>query len=346
MRATVLLDPGLSIGARRALRELGEALERRGYALRVLADEADGLAGFSTTRFVPSGGWIRQGWRLRGMLSTAEPELVIVSDAHDHRVAATAFRLGRRGMVIRRVAAGGRLVRDRETAQALRSADTTFLFAAEQDVRGPALGGRAYVPALFGPRIPVATAAAPAATPVIAFLCDAVHRPQLTEALRAFGQLAQRHPTLELLVIGPDASDDALRIQAAALGIAGRLRYLADGEARLEALATARCVWIAAEGDDAVYAAIDAAVAGVPVLTVRDAVIGRWVEDGRNGRFLPRVEHDLLAARIAEWLADEEGRGRFASAARQCAVTWRAAAGETGLDEALANVRDGKRWAA
>jgi glycosyltransferase involved in cell wall biosynthesis len=276
-------------------------------------------------------------------------EVVFAHGERGQAVAAGAAWRAGRGAVVRRVpsgppqAAGGSVAR-----AAARTATTAYLCTwADQVDCLPARGRAAAVVADLGVAVPP-DEAAPAPGPQ-RLVCAFEPTAQLRAAtvLRAAALLAPRHPDLRVVLAGPGAGDEGLRMHAAALGIHHLLRAHdpgrdADGPSDAAAqadLARATIAWVVAEGDDGAFGALDAMAAGVPVLAERGTTAARYVADAITGLHLAPGDVPGTAAVLAQLLAGHDARRAMGQAGRaRVARTYTEAAMLDGFARAAASV--------
>jgi glycosyltransferase involved in cell wall biosynthesis len=348
-------------GPTRAFADAASLLAARGYETCLVApagSEAErclGAAGHDVIGVASGGGWMRAGWRLQRVIAARLTEVLFVHDDREHLAAAVAIRMAGRGAVVRRTAAGERLALGREGRLAMRLAATGFVFAHADDMRGtePPRGALAALVTPPGVAAPAATPRPSAAVgaivpdaPRLVVFAGADRRREMLVALRALALLAPRLPALRATVFSPVADADAVRIEAAALGVAERLSWRATGSVRDEALAGASLAWVIASADDAVFALLDALRHGVPVLSERTPLCARYVEDGVTGLLRHRSDEAQWASEIAAVLAHAERADTMRSAARQSAARWPLDAAADGWLQAAAAARDRTRWTA
>ncbi|MHB0962887.1 MAG: glycosyltransferase family protein [Gemmatimonadaceae bacterium] len=357
MRACFVAHGAAWSGSTRAFADAASLLGARGYETCLVApagSEAErclGAAGHDVIGVASSGGWMRAGWRLRRVISARLSEVLFVHDDGEHLAAGAAVRLAGRGAVVRRTAAGERLSLGREGRFAMRLAATGFVFAHADDMRGmePPRGALAAVVAPPGvadatPRPSAAVGAIQPDGQRLVVFAGADRRREMLVALRALALLAPRLPALRATVYSPAADADAVRIEAAALGVADRLDWRAAGARRDDVLAGAALAWVIASADDAVFATLDALRHGVPVLGERTPLSARYVEDGVTGILRHRSDEAQWASGIAAALAHPERADAMRVAARQSAVRWPFDAGADGWLHAADAARERTRW--
>ena len=343
-------------GRARAFADAAVALRERGYEVSLVCPRGSAVerrlsaAGHNVIGIRTGGGWLRVGWRIRQVLRQNFVEAVFVHSEREQLEAAAAVRLADRGAIVRRMPPFGRLTLGRDARFAARIAATGFLFAFDADMRAARPPARALEPFVAPPGI----APRPAAPPVtadsgcaIACFFNDESRGAVSVALRAVALLAERHPDLRLSLIGPGDRDEALKVQAAALGIVSRvdLPHADAAEASDRAtLAGADLGWVLAGGDDGMFGILDCFAAGVPVLAERNPLSGRLVRDGETGVLTSALDAAGHAALLAALLADHSRRERLARGARAAAGAWPIAAMAEGFERATAVARDRTKW--
>jgi glycosyltransferase involved in cell wall biosynthesis len=144
---------------------------------------------------------------------------------------------------------------------------------------------------------------------------------RVTTAMRTLALLAERHPTLRLVLVGRAEDADDTRMHAAALGVTSLVRFLRETDNTPQVLAAADVGWIAADGDDGAFACLDFMAARVPIIAERTPLVSSYVPDGIAGVLLPPTEPSETASAVARFLADEKtrtamGNGGFTRAQR------------------------------
>lgn len=298
-------------------------------------------------------------------------EVVFAHGGRGHAVAAGAVWRAGRGAVVRRVPAGASLVLGGAAARAaLRTASTGFLctWPEQAEAVPPAARSSVVVADLGVPSDGDNDASAPADTPDSApsggrrIVCayEPTAHLRVATVLRAVAMLAPRHPDLRVVLAGPGAADEGLRMHAAALGIHHLVRVHDPGRnaevgaggaasadaARADAnLAGAAAAWVVAAGDDGAFGALDAMAAGVPVLAERGATAARYVADAITGLHLAPNDVPGTAAVLAQLLAGDDARRAMGNAGRaRVARTYTEAAMLDGFARAAAAARGGARW--
>jgi glycosyltransferase involved in cell wall biosynthesis len=285
-------------------------------------------------------------------------EVTYVHTEREHWTAALASRRAGRGGIVRRTAAGGRLVTGMRTAVAVRLAPTALLFTSAGELQGTprvartigAVVAEVGVPAESYADVRPAPRASLGADPgtrlVVCAIGAGQSRPHVATVLRTIGLLAPRHPELRLAIVGPGSDSEDLRMHAAALGLTTVVAHLGERDDQLAVLGAADIGWVAADGDDAAYAALDFMALRVPVLAERDTVAARYVADGITGELLPPEDAPATAAAFAQFVARDEQRVAMGNAAQaRVARDFDEAAMAERFLEAGAAARDRSRWA-
>jgi hypothetical protein len=358
VRACFVVRRAAWSGATRAFADAATLLAARGYetcfvtpagseAGRLLAEAGHDVIGVAS-----GGGWMRAGWRLRHVVSHRLSEVLFVHDDDEHLAAAAAARMAGRGAVVRRTASGERLTLGGDGRFAMRLAATGFVFAHADDMRGMApprgaLAAHVAPPgvAVVPPRPPAAVGAIAAVrTKRLAIFAGANRRREALVALRALALLAPRLPALRATFLSPAADTDAVRLEAAALGVADRIDWRGLGDNRGDALAEAALLWVIASADDAAFAMLDALAHGVPVVGERTPLAARFIEDGVTGVLKHRADEAEWASVVAAALARADALEAMRRAALAAAVRWPLDAGADGWLQVTEAARDRTRW--
>lgn len=131
-------------------------------------------------------------------------------------------------------------------------------------------------------------------------------------ALRALALLGDEFPAVRYDVVGDGPLLPELQALAAALGLAGRVRFLGarTGDGVREALRAADLFVLpsvtAADGDQegTPTVLLEAAFCELPVLSTRHAGIPELVRDGESGYLVPERDAEALAGRLRDLLRD------------------------------------------
>lgn len=371
MRAVFYHPGGRWCGEARAFVAAARGLAARGWQARLAtapgspAHAHAGAAGVAVASLGTAESFVGAVGELARALRAANAEVVFAHGERGHAVAAGAVWRAGGGAVVRRIPAGGtRALGSASARAALRTVPTGFLCTwPEQAELVPPRARPSAVVADLG--VAAGVASAPNGSPARAgegtgeagrrVVCVYEPTAQLRAAtvLRAVAMLAPRHPGLHVVLAGPGAADEGLRMHAAALGIHHLVRVhdpareAARGDGAADGgppLAGAAVAWVVAEGDDGAYGALDAMAAGVPVLAERGSTAARYVADAITGLHLAPGDVPGTAAVLAQLFASDEARRAMGNAGRsRVARTYTEAAMLDGFARAAAATRDRTR---
>jgi hypothetical protein len=341
-------------GRARAFADAAAALRSRGFEVTFVCTRGGAVArrlaaeGHDPIAIRTSGSWPGVGWRLARALRRNFVETVFVHSEREQLQAAAAVRFADRGAIVRRMPPFGSLKLGGDARFASRIAATGFLFAFDADLRAARPPARALEPFVAPPGIvPRPAAARPSGGRRIVCAFSDETRGAASIALRTVALLAERHPDLELSLIGPADRGEALKLQAASLGIVGRVAMPgadATAESDRAAIAGAVFAWVLSAGDDAMFATLDCFAAGVPVVAERNPLTGRLITDGGTGVLTGPAEPAASAAVFAELFADDAQRERLAAGARAAAAAWPIDVMADGFSHAITAARDRTLW--
>ncbi len=256
--------------------------------------------------------------RLREIIEEHRSDAVFVHTEDEHAMAAAVLKRVKRGQLVRRIRAGGALLRTPRVQRLEVAWPTRYLFTTEGPPADIARSGApAPLRAELGVELPAAAMPQPAdAYAVLACIAtqEAVRR--ATQVVRTAALLATRHPQLRLRIVGSAASDPDLHVLANALGLAGRVDWFPQGSREGDVLAGAAAGWVVADGDDAGLGVLHLMAQGIIPLAERTPVTSRYFTDGIHGVQLARLEPPMMAAETTVLLADAARRGAMAGAAR------------------------------
>lgn len=321
-------------GSARATATLARGLSARGHSVTV-ACPADSQVeqhlerGAYEVIEIGGGGTVAgAAGHLRRALQERFIQVVCVHSDRAHVVAATAARLAGRAAVLRRVPAGEKLLPSSGARVALRFATTGFVFASEQDAHAaPPLPQARLVPAVshLGVRGAAYDSVRPASrstagtgtgTRVMVCMHDGSARVRTGNVLRVVALLAERHPELRLILLGPGSADADLKVHAAALRISRAVSFMGERDDYLSILPLADLGWVVSGGDDGAYALLDLMGSRVPVIAERGTLAEQYVPDGIAGIVLPPGDVHDAAASVARLLAHDDQRAAMGAAAR------------------------------
>jgi glycosyltransferase involved in cell wall biosynthesis len=317
----VLFYESSSVGASpRLVATAARARATRGYEVRVAAPDESGLARESRRRGLPvmnvtTGGLLSRTRQLRKVLLEGYTDVICVHGDRDRLVATVATRLAGRAHVVRRLTVGERPPTSRVEQLSSRLAPAAYIVSASHSVPplpsrrlGEAIVADAGIdlPALNGQLRPRR----------IACVGTRGAHTRVARALRAFAYLLERHPSLELVILGSAAHDDDVRMHTAALDIARRTIWTTPDTPRDDALAGVGAGIVAADGDEAALGILDFLARRIPVVAERSALTERYIAHGIHGELLDDFEPSRIAADIAVLLRDDNRRLSMGNAGR------------------------------
>ncbi len=260
--------------------------------------------------------------RLRHVIASRRPDVVYVHGERGQLAAATALWRTRHVTLVRRVGAGEQFTAGRAARTATRFAPPVALLTwPEQAASADDVGALRHVVADVGvgPAQPVPSADEWLDERRLVCVCDASGHARAATVLRAVALLAPRHRELRLVLAGPGAHDEQLRLHAAALGIHRLVRHLPPGAGVADdaaARASAHVGWVTADCDDGAFGALDFMAAGVPLIAERGGVAARYVPDGIAGVHVNPADVPATAAALAALLARDDERLAMGNAGR------------------------------
>jgi len=136
------------------------------------------------------------------------------------------------------------------------------------------------------------------------------------DVIRIFHKLLGKvHRPLELWIVGEGPMLGGMKDFAAALGIAGRVRFLGARTDVGPLLANADLFLLPSEQESFGLAALEAMACGVPVVATRAGGLPEVIEDGVSGALFTKGDIEEGAERAAEILVDPELAGSIRAAA-------------------------------
>lgn len=135
--------------------------------------------------------------------------------------------------------------------------------------------------------------------------------------LRALARLADRHPSLRLLVVGDGPERAGLEALASELGVAGRVRFTGLRRDVLRLLAGADIGVLPSAHEAVPLSVIEQMASGLPVVVTDVGGLPDIVADGQEGYVVPSGDVDALTRRVGELVDDAETRQTLGKAARR-----------------------------
>jgi glycosyltransferase involved in cell wall biosynthesis len=134
--------------------------------------------------------------------------------------------------------------------------------------------------------------------------------------LRAWRRVAVSQPDAVLALVGSGGLDGALRELAAALGIAGSVRFVPPRPGLAEAYADADVFALSSRWEGLPYVLLEAMAHGLPVVGTAVDGVPEAVADGSTGVLVPPGEAEAFGKALESLLADPQRRHRLGEAGR------------------------------
>jgi glycosyltransferase involved in cell wall biosynthesis len=166
----------------------------------------------------------------------------------------------------------------------------------------------------------------PETTPLIGFVGHLVRQKRPERVLEVLALLRARGRQVHLVVAGSGPLRAGLEAQAQRLGVADSVAFLGHRDDVEWVFGGADLVLLTSEAEGIPGVAIEAAMAGCPMVTVPVGGVAEVVEDGVTGLVLDSDDPQEMAAAVAAVLDDEEARERMSRNARDSAMGFSASA--------------------
>lgn len=274
-----------------------------------------------TVRGISGSGWFRQGLSLKGIVTALRPDALLVGSVADAVLAASAT--GKRGAIVRRIAAEERGVHAREDESLPWRARYALSRAAITTWGDDALAISWPVTAsLVSPEHGADVHRLPVAPPHLVIVPAQPHDERTVTALRAAAHLRTRHPDLRVSLVGEVAQLQATRVHAASLNLTPCLQVVSTDTLLHHELRHASAVWVAKEGDAGAIAALAAMQQGVPVIVPSGSPFAEMVAPHICGFLASPDAGATVVAELARLMADTDaqrvmGQAAAARAARE-----------------------------
>lgn len=189
---------------------------------------------------------------------------------------------------------------------------------AEQYVVIPnGLDTEAYALRAAPPERTLATLALPAGSRPLLCAGRLVPVKGLTTLLRAWPSVLKDEPRAILLLAGEGPDEQPLRAQAAALGLAGSVRFLGFREDIPSLLACAEALLLPSLNEGFGMALLEAMAMGKPVVASAVGGVPELVLDGRTGLLVPPADPGALATAIRRLVEDPRAARQMGEAGRE-----------------------------
>jgi glycosyltransferase involved in cell wall biosynthesis len=339
-------------GAELVALELADELDRRGHRNRVvaLAPAFDGrressLEPLGTSRGQRPADLVTGAWRVRRLLAAEPPDVVLAHGGWPTQVVALA--IGRRGplLVWQRILGFPdkmwRPLRRRWWSVVAGRVDAAVALTTDQESELRRLGYRGpvwVIPNFRKPdrfrTIPRDVAAArlraevgvPDGTPLLGFVGHLVRQKRPDRALDVLAELRRCGCAAHLVVAGAGPLRPDLETQAQRLGLDGSVTFLGERNDVEWLLGGVDLTLLTSEAEGIPGVAIEAVMAGCPVVSVPVGGVAEVVEDGATGLVLDTDDPAAMAQAAAQLLADEEAREALSRESRSRTDRFSAAA--------------------
>jgi glycosyltransferase involved in cell wall biosynthesis len=314
--------------------ELADELDRLGHRNRVvaLAPAFDGrrepsLVPLGTSRGQRPPELVAGAWRVRRLLAVEPPDVVVAHGGWPTQVVALA--IGRRGplLVWQRILGFPdkmwRPLRRRWWSVVAGRVGAAVALTTDQEGELRRLGYRGpvwVIPNFRKPdrfrAIPRAVAAArlraelgvPEGTPLLGFVGHLVRQKRPDRALDVVAQLRRRGCAAHLVVAGAGPLRTDLHAQALRLGLDGAVTFLGERADVEWLLSGVDLALLTSEAEGIPGVAIEAVMAGCPVVSVPVGGVAEVIEDGATGLVLDTDDPAAMAHAVARLLADDDAR--------------------------------------
>jgi glycosyltransferase involved in cell wall biosynthesis len=328
-------------GAELVALELADELDQRGHRNRVVAlapafdgRRAPGLTPLGRSRGLRPPDLIAGAWRVRRLVAAEPPDIVLAHGGWPTQVVALAA--GRRGppLVWQRILGFPdkmwRPLRRRWWSAIVRRVDAAVALTTDQGAELRRLGYRGPVWVIPNFRKPdrfrtvrrdVAGASlradvgVPDGTPLLGFVGHLVRQKRPGRALDVLAQLKQRGCAAHLVVAGAGPLRPDLEAHARRIGVGGAVTFLGERDDVERVLGGVDLALLTSEAEGIPGVAIEAVMAGCPVVSVPVGGVAEVIEDGATGLVLETDDPAAMADAVQRLLADDETR---AAMSREC----------------------------
>jgi pentatricopeptide repeat protein len=339
-------------GAELVALELADELDRRGHRNRVVAlapafdgRREPGLMPLGNSRGQRSPDLVSGAWRVRRLLAAEPPDAVLAHGGWPTQVVALA--IGRQGplLVWQRILGFPdkmwRPLRRRWWSVVAGRVDAAVALTTDQEGELRRLGYRGpvwVIPNFRKPdrfrTIPRDVAAArlraevgvPDGTPLLGFVGHLVRQKRPDRALDVLAELRRRGCAAHLVVAGAGPLRTDLETQAHRLGLDGSVTFLGERNDVEWLLGGVDLTLLTSEAEGIPGVAIEAVMAGCPVVSVPVGGVAEVIEDGATGLVLDTDDPAAMAQAAARLLADDEAREALSRESRSRTDRFSAAA--------------------
>jgi glycosyltransferase involved in cell wall biosynthesis len=323
--------------------ELADELDRLGHRNRVVAlglafdgRREPGLEPLRTSRRQRPSDLLAGAWRLRRLLAEQPADVVLAHGGWAAQVAALAVRSRGPLLVWQRVLGlpdkVWRPVRRRWLTAVAHRFDAAVALTADQadELRRLGYRGPVWVIPNFrkadrfrdldgnvaGTRLRVEVGV-PEGTPLLGFVGHLVPQKRPERALEVLARLRSHGCAAHLVIAGTGPLQTDLERQARHLGLDGTVTFLGQRDDVERVLAGVDLAVLTSQAEGIPGVAIEALMAGCPVVSVPVGGVAEVIENGVTGVVLGSFDSAEMAGAVEGLLADEQARAAMAGAARE-----------------------------
>lgn len=153
--------------------------------------------------------------------------------------------------------------------------------------------------------------------PVVGTVCVLRRQKAIDVLLRAGAILSRQFPRLRIVIVGDGPERAALESQARSLGLGDVALFLGNRSDVADLLPAFDVAVSSSDFEGVPLALMEFMAAGLPVVATRVGGVPELIEDGVEGRLVPRRNPEQLALAVAELLSDRSAAAAMGDRARQ-----------------------------